>query len=178
MDTLCRLMYPDQSQLIEPLSLARAGEHLNGQVCLKELQRLQTMLHDDRGELIYNLDFSIDANGLYRIGGEIGASVGMLCQRCLEPMRVEITQSVCLGIVRDMMEANNLSPEYEPLMLVEETFSLFELVENELILALPFSPMHPPGDCAGGQILEKLNNNQRQNPFAKLAEFKQHKHLK
>ena len=165
-------MHPDLSQLLEPLSLARAGESLKGQFSLKEFHRLETLVNDDQGGLVYQLDFSVDTNSICFIRGEIKASVSVLCQRCLEPMQLEITHLVSLGIVRDLAEAKELPAKYEPLTLTEETLSLTELVENELILALPFSPMHIPGDCPMSDILDKFGDNRIRTPFAALAEFK------
>ena len=178
MDKLCRLMCPDLSQLINPLCLAREGECLNGQFSLKEFQRLEALLSDDLGELVYNLNFSVDAKGICCIGGELKATVNVICQRCLEPMQIEVNHTVSLGIVRDMAEATRLAPEYEPLVLAEETLSLIELVENELILALPFSTTHAAGNCPGSDILAQINHNQIQSPFAILARLKPHKYIK
>ncbi len=176
MDKLCRLMPPDLPQLIEPLRLAKAGERMSGQFSLAEMQRLQTLLTDDRGELVFRLDFSVDTNGIYCITGEITATMQVLCQRCLEPLLLDVSHHVSLGIVRNSEGAKQLLSGYEPLMLVEETVTLVELVEDELILALPFSPTHVPGDCPGSDILDKMEQDYKQNPFAGLAKLKQPKH--
>ncbi len=176
MDKLCRLMPPDPSQLIEPLRLAKAGKCLNGQFRLNVFHRLGTLLNNDLGNLVYRLDFAEDPNGIYCINGEITASVEVLCQRCLEPFQMKVNHSVSLGIVLDKAEAKQLPSEYEPLVLDEDTLSLVELVEDELLLALPFSSVHVPEDCSGSDTLEKMNYKQKKHPFAGLAKLKLHKH--
>jgi len=176
MDKLCRLMPPDPSQLIEPLRLAKAGERLNGQFTLDVFHRLDTLLNNDLGDLVYRLDFTEDPNGIYCINGEITASVEVLCQRCLKPFQLMVNHSISLGIVLDKEEAEQLPSEYEPLLLNEDTLSVVELVEDELILALPISPIHAAEDCPGSDILEKINHGQKRHPFDELAKLKLHKH--
>jgi uncharacterized protein len=175
MDKLCRLMPPDPSQLIEPLRLAKAGKRLNGQFRLDVFHRLDTLLNNDLGVLVYRLDFAEDPKGIYCVNGEIDASVEVLCQRCLKPFQLYVNHSVNLGIVLDKAEAKQLPSEYEPLVLNEDTLSLVELVEDELILALPISPVHAPEDCLGSDILEKMNHEQKRHPFDELAKLKLHK---
>ncbi len=176
MDKLCRLMPPDPSQLIEPLRLAKAGKRLNGQFTLDVFHRLDGLLCNDLGDLVYRLNFAEDPNGIYCINGEITASVEVLCQRCLKPFQLKVNHSVSLGIVLHKAEEKQLPSEYEPLVLNEDTLSLVELVEDELLLALPISPVHAPEDCPGADILEKMNHKQKRHPFDELVKLKLNKH--
>jgi uncharacterized protein len=104
--------------------------------------------------------------------GQIRATLEVVCQRCLEPMPVEVKSEVRLGIVRRESEAVALPPEYEPLQVDGERISLLSVVEDELILALPVAPLHPPGRCQPPRHLhrgEVRNGTAAESPFAVLA---------
>jgi uncharacterized metal-binding protein YceD (DUF177 family) len=43
------------------------------------------------------------------------------------------------------------------------------MIEEEILLNLPFAPMHPPGEC---QPAVEHFGSEKQNPFAILASLK------
>ena len=63
----------------------------------------------------------------------------------------------------------SLDEKYEPLPSDSDELSLIQLLEDELLLAMPFSPLHPKAECAGKQELDKINAEARPGPFAALA---------
>ena len=74
--------------------------------------------------------------------------------------------------------AEELSPEYEPLFVEDEPLHLADIVEDELILALPAVAMHPESECTGAQHPSRDGEEESQpaeakpNPFAVLAKLK------
>jgi uncharacterized protein len=71
------------------------------------------------------------------------ASVPMQCQRCLLPMDAELDVQRSFRFVRDEAEANAQDDEAEEdLLVASKQFDLLELIEDELIMALPFAPAH------------------------------------
>ncbi|MGH8594504.1 MAG: hypothetical protein ACREX9_16765 [Gammaproteobacteria bacterium] len=64
-----------------------------------------------------------------------------------------------------------MSLDFEPIQVFEsETVSLLEMVEDELILALPMAPVHAIGDCRRKDIIGPAAENQ--SPFGVLAKLK------
>jgi len=76
-----------------------------------------------------------------------------------------------------MDEAAELPEEYDPLLVAGERVRLADLVEDELILALPQIPMHDPGECQAAAVgtdsaAAPEGTAERASPFASLAELR------
>lgn len=173
---IARLMLPQSPQFVEPLRLARQGAELHGRLLLKDMPRLQEAVYDAVGEVEYALAFRREANDFHSIIGRFSATVSMTCQRCLQPMPVAVTHDVQLGVVRGEEEAKRLPAEYEPLQMDDGPVKLRDLIEDEMLLALPFAPVHPQAQCplanAGGPGDKDQSQPDRQYPFTDLAALK------
>lgn len=132
---------------IYPFRLARQGETLEGSVATEQMPRLAELLHERAAIARFELRFDHDDEGQARVRGRIEASVVMLCQRCLEPMGVDLECDVHLALVSEDGEAAALDSRYEPLKVGEEPLSLSALIEDEILLALPNFSRHPRGAC-------------------------------
>lgn len=67
----------------------------------------------------------------------------MTCQRCLEPLDVEITVNQSFRFVADEESAAEQDEDSPEDLLVESAqFNLRELLEDELVLAMPLIPVH------------------------------------
>lgn len=106
----------------------------------------------------------------------------MQCQRCMDEVEIAIDSTFTLGVVDSEAFAEKLPEKYEPL-LIEEDEKLFlqDLIEDELILALPIVAMHPDQECqtsyAGDQAAGEDENlrqaeSQQESPFAMLKDLK------
>ena len=132
---------------IHPLRLAHHGETLTGSVGVAQMPRLAEMLHEATGEAQFELRFDCDQGGQARVLGRIGARLVVLCQRCLEPMGIDVERQVRLALVRGDAEAAALEAAYDPLLVGDQPISLSGLLEDELILAMPNFCRHPRGEC-------------------------------
>ena len=169
MATLCRLMPPDLPLSIEPERLAKQGETLAGQYALHEMHRLGEFLHDKSGKISFCLQFTHDDTSKRSfITGEIQANINIICQRCLGSLALEIQRTVYLGILDRQDESLQLPNDCEPLILDEQTVSLESLIEDEVLLAIPIAPMHEADKCSATELLDRINNKNRNNPFSAL----------
>ncbi|KPJ95272.1 MAG: hypothetical protein AMJ55_04225 [Gammaproteobacteria bacterium SG8_15] len=169
-------------EFIEPYRLAETQRILTGELPIARMSRLVSMLLSDAGEVHVNLIFGVDEIGQANVIGDVKTSVTMQCQRCMESMEVEVSSEVSLAFVRTEKQAQGLPSYYDPLIVEEET-SLSELVEDEIILALPAVPLHEPEQCT---VQEQYTSNtqsaaddsqssdmsQQQNPFAILEKLR------
>ena len=173
MDKLGRLMSSDLQQVIEPIRFARAGRQLTGQFALNEMPRLSAQLYKDYGQVQFNIEFGHDEeNEVYFITGWIKAVLNILCQRCLEGLELQVNNPLKLGLVSNRNEAELLPSDYEPLMLVEDTVSLLDLIEDELLLALPIAALHDNKKCHASAETGKLSDIKKNKPFAELEKLK------
>ncbi len=162
---------------IDPVRLAQRSQRLGGQYALGEMQRLATALVHTEGNVRVALAFGIDEAGTRYLEGEVETEVTLVCQRCLQPMRYPIHARMVLGVVGSADEGENLSEEYEPLVCESESLFLRDVIEDELILALPIVARHAEVECpatarVGAGQESTADEPQRANPFAVLAALK------
>ena len=175
---------------IYPLRLAHHGETLVGCTGLEQMPRLVEMLHDAAGRVEFELRFGCDDGGQARVLGRIGVRLVVLCQRCLEPMGVDVERQVRLALVRGDAKAAALDATYDPLLVDDQPISLPGLLEDELILAMPNFCRHPRGACEmprGGNAVERgdrsgerqdadaAGESGQENPFSALEPLKSRK---
>ena len=121
--------------------LAARGVQINGTVSSDDLPRLA-----ESGIGIVDLgsaafDFRRDEEARYVVAVSVEVKVVMQCQRCLGDMEVPITTASLMACVWTDEEAASLPATYEPL-LVEDAADLSDIVEEEILLAIPVSPIH------------------------------------
>lgn len=167
-------------EYIDPLYLADKRAELKGQILLSKFDRLGDLLCDDSGVVAVELVFARE--GRYPIieGQFAAASLILKCQNCLQGIRFPVQGQFKLGIVNSIEQADRLPEEYEPLLIGDEQKILLrELIEDELLLALPAIPKHqqacyPAEYLADKTILPTTTKTDAttENPFSILAHLK------
>ncbi|MBU6260592.1 MAG: DUF177 domain-containing protein [Burkholderiales bacterium] len=98
------------------------------------------------------------------------ATVTLECQRCLQPVDAALAVDRRFRFVDDADEAARLDEESEDDVLqMPQRLDLHELLEDELILALPIVPRHAVCPQALPLAPEAAPAQDRPNPFAALA---------
>ncbi|NRF66830.1 DUF177 domain-containing protein [Aquincola sp. S2] len=104
--------------------------------------------------------------------------VWLTCQRCLQPMQQALAIDRRLRFVRGEAEAEALDAELEDdVLALPRWLDLRELIEDELLLALPLVPRHEP-DCPAPLAFDEGPNaaeeqiEERPHPFAALQALK------
>ena len=160
---------PSLPSRIDPWRLTAEGGRLEGALALAALPRLVAELNRTDGVASVALVASVDRQGVRFIKGAVRTEVELVCQRCLGPLRLALDVTVSLGLVRSEAEADRLPEEYEPLVVPEGIMHVADLVEDELLLALPRIPRHDDvRDCEvnGYRAPDRVEQDQ---PFATLA---------
>lgn len=156
---------------IEPLRLAEVGRAFRGEVALSRLSRLAPDLRSQAGTLEVELHFGLDERRVYVLTGCIRGSLELTCQRCLEPVTIPLDIRLKLGIVSSEEEADRLPEGYEMLLTGRDPIVVSDLVEDEVILALPLIPRH--SDAAECGALSRAAERERKvSPFDVLKELK------
>ena len=143
------------------------------------LRRL--VLQPSNGQVEADLEFGRDEQGTYFAVGSLKASVEMICQRCMTAMPVEVAAEIKLGFCGSDEMAQRIPERYEPCLVEEEPVALTDLIEDELILALPLVALHPEQSCQPWleenqvEATEQEVTEERKNPFAVLEGLKQQK---
>lgn len=141
------------------------------------MPRLTAVLASDAGEARVELQAGQDLSRRVVISGRIDAELELQCQRCLGPVKIRVQAEPHLAWVKSDEALAALPEEYDPLLSADGHVELKELVEDELLLALPLVPRHED-DAACGEPVRRAEipapppDEERKNPFAGLAKLK------
>nr|VFK27364.1 MAG: uncharacterized protein BECKMB1821G_GA0114241_102728 [Candidatus Kentron sp. MB]VFK33590.1 MAG: uncharacterized protein BECKMB1821I_GA0114274_10496 [Candidatus Kentron sp. MB]VFK76269.1 MAG: uncharacterized protein BECKMB1821H_GA0114242_10497 [Candidatus Kentron sp. MB] len=169
-------MLQDLPELIYPLRFARTRYDLCGHIALAGMHRLRPLLAAEGGDARIELRFGPDDLGRPSIRGLVRAELNLVCQRCLRSMLFSAESNVRLNMISSDKEeigslAEYISPGFEPLVVIEdEAMVLSDIIEDELLLALPAIPRHSDGVCEIEErysVREPVEHN-RKKPFAVL----------
>jgi uncharacterized protein len=107
-----------------------------------------------------------------RIIADIGVSarLDVRCERCLGPMQWPVDSQSRVALLQSEAEADAVPPELETALAPEGRMRLADLVEEELLLALPAAPRHEP-QCPDGRQEQTQESfaEPTQRPFADLG---------
>ena len=142
------------------------------------MARLRDSLADtgqDAGEQLARVAIEFDRDSLQvpYIELRIEAMLPLECQRSLQRFvhPVQIVQR--LGLIRDEAGEDALPEGYEALLVGDDgMLRPAELVEDELILAVPVIPVAPGTDLVERDWTAPEEETQRANPFAALSALK------
>ncbi len=140
-------MLPRLPDFVDPWRLADSRRRLRASIPLARFPRLAEILVSNDGEAVCTLGFYRDGQRRTRVDVEVRALLQLQCQRCMEPVPVEVDARATLAVVEGNDEAGYLPDEVDPLMVDAGRLRLLDLVEDEILLALPQVPMHPAGAC-------------------------------
>jgi len=163
--------FPEQ---ISPYQWATNHTSIERSLPVSRFERAQSMLMDQQGEVKVELQFGVDEPNTAFLSGELTATVNLQCQRCMEAVPTSIKSQFKIGLVHSEEEGERLSGEYDPLVADERDFSLLELIEDELILAIPIVTSHPKEACDAAHFLQDstIIKEKRENPFQVLEQLK------
>jgi uncharacterized protein len=136
--------FPD---LLNPCKAADGQRGFEGTMPLKRMQRLAPLLAPE-GPVIwkdawFRADFARDAQGFVTVELWVEAELPLICQRSLLPYPEAVRRHSLLAVVEDLTDQDLLPEHYEPVLVEQGQLALVELVEDELLLALPEVPRNP-----------------------------------
>ena len=156
---------------IDSLDFAHHGRELRGIVPLTEMPRLQDMLATPEGEISYFVRGLPDKNGKPMLEVTVDGQCQLRCQRCLNgfvyPLR--LVSRLQLAQAGEMDEFSVEENDEADSIIADKRLDVLNMVEEEILLNLPFAPMHPLGECKS--VTEKWNQSDT-NPFAVLGGLK------
>ena len=174
-----RPMSPPWSQPLDVDRLALGETEIDFDVPLAELPRLQSRIAGIGGSVRGAARFGRQA-GLAVVELSLAGKATLQCQRCMQAMEWSVDSTTRVGLIFSEANAAEVPEELEPVLAREGRISAGELVEEELLLALPIVPLHEKlRDCAvppsAPLIAEEAPEHVTQRPFAGLAELLRHK---
>jgi len=162
---------------VDARKVFRQGMQVQGFLPMAALSRLAEILTDTNGRANARLRFDFDEGRRRRIHGEVSAQVNVQCQRCLEPVSVQLSEPFDLALVSSEEMAKLLPVDIDPWLSSEDSLSLLEIIEEQLILCMPIVNTH--GSCRTAPLTRGTDSGvadeadgRKNNPFAVLASLK------
>jgi uncharacterized protein len=151
--------------------------YFEGEIALSKLERLGQLLHpgdgghDDR-KISVTFEFVRDEYDIPMIKGQLRTSLELECQRCLQSldMPLELEFELMIDASDELLRDSSLDTIYSD----DGFIDVFEVIEDELILAAPLVALHEDSSCnehwqASASEPEAAA---KENPFAVLQQLK------
>ena len=151
--------------VIDGFEFASAGATQQGVMPLGGFSRLRDLLASDAGEVAYEVKGLRDARGRPSLRVRVRGALPLRCQRCLEAMRFEVDEEEMLVLAATQAEIDGdpADAQAPDRVLAGKEMALSELIEDELLLAVPYAPRHE--GCSPGKA---ERDEERFSPFAGL----------
>jgi uncharacterized protein len=161
--------------LFDPMLMAEGQQKGRLSLFLKDFSRLS--------QEVVNPDQSVEVELAFRVidrmpvvEGRVTTQLQVACQRCLEPMAIEVDETIALCFIESASLEENVPEGFDAYDFDPGArLNLAELIEDELLLAIPDCPTH--ADCEipvayRGDERDAAESVERVNPFAQLAQLK------
>jgi len=128
--------------------LAARQSALTGEIQLRQMSRLKDLLESTAGSVKAVLRLLQRREGYVTAELSYQVALELQCQRCLEPLKMALDERIRLAVALPGGAAN-LPEDYEPFMLEGGRLRPADLIEDELIIALPLAPKHAVEEACG-----------------------------
>ena len=154
---------------VDPIKLADSGTRLTGELPVKAMGCLCALCLDESSTVSISLSFERSGDrGLGRMQGTIAANLQVVCQRCLQKMTLVLRAEPSVILIRAQDREDLIARDTDSLV-VDGPILLSNIVEDELLLAMPMVPMHDIDECLAGKYRHR---QEKPNPFSVLGELK------
>jgi DUF177 domain-containing protein len=172
-------MSPPWTQPLEIDRLARGEAEIDFEVPLAELPRLKSKIAGIGGNVHGRVRFG-RRSGLAIAELTLAGTARLQCQRCMQAMELCIGSTTAVALITTESEVGEVPEDLEPVLAREGRISAGELIEEELLLALPIVPLHEElRECAvppsAPLVVRAEPEHVSQRPFEGLDELLRHK---
>jgi len=171
---------PMARPLEDPLDVGQCAAQraeLRREFAVGNFERLRDSVSRPEGRATVSLRFHV-AGSYPAAEGTVSGTVWLVCQRCLADYEARLESPLRIAFVDNDADAATVPEDYEAVMVDAGRLALADLVEDELLLALPLVPMHAtPADCgakpeAGAEeALPTVEKGPSHRPFAALQDL-------
>ena len=159
------------ANLILPWSLAENNETYSWRFKIIELDARVAQgdcFADLSSEITATIRGGVDDLNRHYADVCLTGELSLTCQRCLQAMPFTMNNSVRILFCSDEASADLIDDEDADVLVVGETADVREWIEDQLLTALPFAPMHE--SCDEDHLMQYRND--KHNPFSVLKNIK------
>ena len=159
--------------VIDAFEFCRINGSREGVTPVAEMTRLIKDCADSSGTIAWKVQGGTSKLGYPQLTLSVAGSVQLICQRCLTPFSYPIDASTTLMLGKDDEHADEIEDavddESVDVIVGSRAMNMADLIEDEALLALPFSPRHE--QCPDTALLDSVNTEMK-SPFAGLRDLK------
>ena len=152
----------------------------SGQVEAKEYKRFSQLLVDSSSLVDVDISFLNREDSILVMNLKLSGCFLLTCERCFESVQFSINKEYNYFICHKWKENNlkQIPVDYDLLEVESESLELSLLIEDELILSLPFAPLHDSADCEKPvKIITDISRDDKDkekssNPFSVLEKIR------
>ncbi len=153
-----------------------------GKLPVSKFERFSELLANTSGFVEISLKFSLNEDFRRVISGELKTDVEVLCQRCLDVTTITLEDVFQLALVESESQADKLPKDLEPWFCTDTKLVLADIIEEQLILAMPIVSYHKVSCAQNGpskrstpqeEVSKSSDIPDKQNPFAILQSLKE-----
>lgn len=135
--------------VIDSLEFARSEQELRGSLPVSGLTRLQDFLYDNVGSVDFVVKGGFDNELRPVLSLSVSGQIHLQCQRCLDRMDYPLRLSNTLLLVNrgENQDEAVVDPDAPDSVEASTAMDVAGLIEDEILLGLPFSPRHEAGAC-------------------------------
>ena len=166
-------MPDDGSKLRDVSILAEEGTEVTVAVPVSRMTRLAQELAAPTGVAHGTVRF-LRERGFAVAEVQVAADVALVCQRCLKPMVAHLESGSRVYLPHSEAAAERVPDDVELMIAPEGRLKVSELIEEDLLLALPFAPLHPDEARCGQRDEPAPSDGETedvQRPFAALGDL-------
>jgi uncharacterized protein len=162
-------------EIVDAWRMVQSRRRFQGKLPLATLKRLATDLAATHGDVVFDLEFGKDDLGIAFLQVRASAALPLTCQRTLEVFDLPVQIDSRLGLITREEDEAGLPAGYEPLLTADGALRLADVVEDELILAVPVVPVKPGTEHvqqSWGGDADEAETPAKPNPFTALKHMK------
>lgn len=169
-----------ETQYVDTYELTRLGQEVHGQAPIARFERLIGDLPEQLDTMVsWSVQGIQDARGRHFLRVKVKAEPTLECQRCLKPFqwpvdstnRLEVVKSQAALEAEDVLDAE--SDDIIERIVGSQRLDVLELVEDEIILGLPYVPKHDVCPSLPEPLSQEPDvDPARPSPFAALGQLK------
>ena len=131
--------------------LARERGVLEGTLDVAASERLADRVAPGAASIAWRIQGTTDAVGRPAVAISLSGNVPLECQRCLAAFDLPIAQRTVTVLAKSESDADALDAESgNEVLVADRPLVAVALIEDELLLTLPYAPMHAEDGCRNG----------------------------
>jgi uncharacterized protein len=162
-------------QLPEKIALDKAvngQRHYQGSVKLHKMSRLADMLTDIDGDVEFSLQFDRAAKLLGKAQVKVKADLPLICVISHNKFMLPVEIDTTVGFIDDLEYEEFVGVDMEPSWVEGGFIKPLEIIEDELILAVPDAPFNENETDGETTDAANLVTDEKPNPFDILKSLK------